>query len=51
MREVIVCPVCGFSFKPDIKSRKRKIRCPMCGYEFIDPNFLPHTPKEYDKKF
>ncbi|MFX1328026.1 MAG: hypothetical protein ACFE91_07770 [Promethearchaeota archaeon] len=51
MREVIICPVCGFSFRSDLKLKKTKIKCPMCGFEFKDPNFSPLTPKEFEKKF
>ena len=51
MSNVIVCPVCGFSFRLDMKTRNSKIQCPMCGHEFSDPNILPFHPKEHDKKF
>lgn len=30
---LIICPVCGFSFKAfDIQSKEMKKECPMCGY-------------------
>ncbi len=49
---VIVCPVCGFSFRDlSVKSKKDKIVCPMCGHEFSNPNILPFPVKEDDKKF
>ncbi|MFW9968781.1 MAG: hypothetical protein ACFFDF_01190 [Candidatus Odinarchaeota archaeon] len=52
MSEVIICPVCGFSFKPlNSKIQKKKIKCPMCNYEFRDPRVSPFTPKEFEKKF
>jgi len=47
MNEVLVCPLCGFSFKySDSKTIKQKIKCPMCGYEFSS-----FPLKEFDKKF
>lgn len=51
MSNVIICPVCGFSFQLDMKTRNSKIKCPMCGHEFSDPNLFPFRPKEHDKKF
>ncbi len=36
--DIIVCPVCGFSFKLDIKKRALTIKCPMCNHKFGDPN-------------
>ena len=41
MSGVIICPLCGFSFHLDIKTRNSKIKCPMCGHEFNDPNIKP----------
>ena len=46
MSEVIICPLCGFSFHLDIKTRNSKIKCPMCGHEFNDPNIKPFHPKK-----
>ncbi|NVM38618.1 MAG: hypothetical protein HWN81_23725 [Candidatus Lokiarchaeota archaeon] len=46
MSNVIICPVCGFSFQFDMKTRIPKIKCPMCGHEFGDPNLFPFLPKE-----
>ncbi len=51
MSEVIICPLCGFSFHLDIKTRNIKSKCPMCGHEFNDPNIKPFYPKKNDKKF
>lgn len=52
MSGVIICPVCGFSFKSsDSKTEKGNIKCPMCGHKFRDPNIFPFTSKEFDKKF
>ncbi len=52
MSEVIICPLCGFSFRySDSKTRKGNIKCPMCGHEFRDPNSFPFTPKEFERKF
>jgi len=49
---VIICPVCGFSFRDlSPKSKKDKIVCPMCGHEFNNPNILPFPVKDDDKKF
>jgi DNA-directed RNA polymerase subunit RPC12/RpoP len=51
MYEVIVCPLCGFSFR-NVKTptETKKIKCPMCGFEFANPQILPFTLKEFDKK-
>ncbi|MFX0010787.1 MAG: hypothetical protein ACFE9R_10760 [Candidatus Hermodarchaeota archaeon] len=35
---LITCPVCGYSFKLDLKLRRKEIECPMCGYIFKSPN-------------
>jgi uncharacterized protein (DUF2225 family) len=52
MSEVIICPVCGFSFRnSSFNTRKEKIKCPMCGYEFKNPNIPRFTPREFDPKF
>ena len=51
MSGVIICPLCGFSFPLDIKTRNIKIKCPMCGHEFNDPNIKLFHPKKNDKKF
>jgi uncharacterized Zn-finger protein len=52
MSGVIVCPLCGYSFRLS-KSllEKEKIKCPMCGFEFRNPYIPPFTPKEFDPKF
>ncbi|MFX0002129.1 MAG: hypothetical protein ACFE9C_03265 [Candidatus Hodarchaeota archaeon] len=48
MSEVIVCPLCGFSFKySNIKTHREGIKCPMCGYTFKKSPFSPLTPKEF----
>jgi len=52
MSQVIICPVCSFSFRySDSITQKGNIKCPMCGHEFKDPNINPFTPKEFDRKF
>lgn len=52
MSGVIICPLCGFSFRySNSKTEKEKIKCPMCGYEFRTPRVSPFTPKEFNKKF
>ncbi|MFW9828949.1 MAG: hypothetical protein ACFFEY_15270 [Candidatus Thorarchaeota archaeon] len=49
MNEIIVCPVCGFSFRVSIsKDIKDKVRCPMCGYEFKKYNIFPFNSEEFD---
>ena len=49
---IIICPVCGFSFKPyDPSTKKKNFVCPMCGHKFADPNIRPNKPDEFDKKF
>lgn len=30
--QIINCPACGYTFKPELE--KTKITCPMCDYEF-----------------
>jgi rubredoxin len=51
MHELLICPVCGYSFRNlDPKVQKGIIRCPMCGYEFKENKF-PASPFEFDKKF
>ncbi len=51
MSEVIVCPLCGFSFRySNAITEKKRIKCPMCGFEFGKPQISPFTPKEFDKK-
>ncbi|MFX1348263.1 MAG: hypothetical protein ACFE92_06295 [Promethearchaeota archaeon] len=50
MREVTICPACGFSFHLEVKTKKRQIKCPMCGYKFSDPTFIPQSKKEFDNK-
>jgi uncharacterized protein (DUF2225 family) len=52
MSDVIVCPLCGFSFRySKAMIKKKKINCPMCGFEFGNPHIPPFTPKEFNKKF
>jgi hypothetical protein len=52
MSEVIICALCGFSFRYLIAiTEKKKIKCPMCGFEFERPQISPFSPKEFDKKF
>jgi uncharacterized Zn-finger protein len=52
MINVIVCPLCGFSFRyPNDITNKKKIKCPMCGFEFGHPHISPFSPKEFNKKF
>ncbi len=34
---VIICPLCGYSFRLDPSLRKRIIKCPMCAHQFSDP--------------
>ncbi|MFX0022692.1 MAG: hypothetical protein ACFE9S_10220 [Candidatus Hermodarchaeota archaeon] len=52
MNEVIVCLLCGFSFRNSkTLNEKKKIKCPMCGFEFAIPQISLFTPKEFDKKF
>ena len=52
MSEIIVCPVCGFSFKySDAKIINGKIVCPMCGHKFMGSKFVPFTTKKYDNKY
>jgi uncharacterized protein (DUF2225 family) len=52
MNEVIVCPLCGFSFRNSkTLHEKKKIKCPMCGFEFGNPQISLFTPREFDKKF
>ncbi len=51
---IIICPVCGFSFKPEYPhsyNRKRIIKCPMCGYKFSEPDISPQKQENLDKKF
>ena len=49
MNEIIVCVVCGFSFRPPISKEKNDIvRCPMCGYEFKKYNISPFNSEEFD---
>lgn len=49
---ILVCPVCGFSFKPyDEGTRKKIKKCPMCGHEFKDPDLYPRKSDELNKKF
>ncbi|MFX1387523.1 MAG: hypothetical protein ACFE9M_09930 [Promethearchaeota archaeon] len=51
MSEIIVCPVCGFSFKySDAKIVDGKIVCPMCGHKFKIPSFFNFVPKEFDNR-
>jgi len=51
MNNVIVCPLCGFSFRySESITENKKIRCPMCDFEFGNPQISPFTPKEFDKK-
>jgi len=51
MSEVIICPLCGFSFRySNSEPEKENIKCPMCGYEFRNPRISPFTPKEFNKK-
>ncbi|MFX1379495.1 MAG: hypothetical protein ACFFA4_10420 [Promethearchaeota archaeon] len=51
MNELIICPLCGFSFRNSNSSKeKQKIKCPMCGYEFKNPRISPFTAKEFDRK-
>lgn len=48
MNEVIVCPVCGFSFRRSISREKEyMIRCPMCGYEFKKHNIFPFNSEDF----
>ena len=52
MSEIIICPVCGFSFKySDAKTIVGKIVCPMCGHKFKAPSFFTFSPEEYDYKY
>ncbi|MFW9952601.1 MAG: hypothetical protein ACFFKA_20970 [Candidatus Thorarchaeota archaeon] len=52
MSEIIVCPLCGFSFKySNAKADKGNIKCPMCGHEFRKSSISPFTQKEFEKKF
>jgi len=52
MSEVIICPLCGFSFRSSYsKTEKDKIKCPMCGFEFGKPQISPYTQKKFNKKF
>ena len=49
---VIICPVCGYSFRYlSTKNIKNKIKCPMCGHEFRNPNILPSPINKDDKKY
>lgn len=49
---IIICPVCGFSFKPDYSHiRKRIIKCPMCGYKFSNSDISPQKQEDFGKKF
>ena len=52
MSEILICPVCGYSFRYfNTKTTDNKILCPMCGHEFSDPNILPFIDKQNDNKF
>lgn len=51
---IIICPVCGFSFKPEYSHshiRKRIIKCPMCGYKFSESDIFPQKRENFGKKF
>lgn len=51
---IIICPVCGFSFKPEYSHshlRKRIIKCPMCGYKFSESDISPQKSEDFGKKF
>jgi uncharacterized C2H2 Zn-finger protein len=48
---IIVCPACGYSFKPQKSySEKKIVKCPMCGYEFSLNNLGPKGPTDFDKR-
>jgi rRNA maturation endonuclease Nob1 len=48
---LITCSACGFSFGAiDQKSGTKVKECPMCGHKFLDPNFLPQKPSDFDPK-
>jgi len=52
MSEIIICPVCGFSFKySDAKTIGGKIVCPMCRHKFMGSKFIPFTSEKYDNKY
>ncbi|MFX0070866.1 MAG: hypothetical protein ACFFAO_07235 [Candidatus Hermodarchaeota archaeon] len=49
---ILVCPVCGFSFKTfNEKTGKKMRKCPLCGYEFKQPDILPKATDDFNKKF
>ncbi len=44
---LIICPVCGFSFKAiNPRTSKKVEECPMCGHKFKDPNIFPQKPND-----
>jgi uncharacterized Zn finger protein (UPF0148 family) len=51
MNRLIICPLCGFSFKiTALKPLDGKIICPMCGHKFKDPDFFLYSPEESNNK-
>jgi rubrerythrin len=40
---ILICPVCGYSFRPKRSSKDSHITqniCPMCGYKWTRSNFF-----------
>jgi rubrerythrin len=51
---ILTCPVCGYSFRPEMDPKHRKSkwnRCPMCGYKWNSPDFVDNNYNSSDKKF
>ncbi|MFX1313653.1 MAG: hypothetical protein ACFFHD_13745 [Promethearchaeota archaeon] len=46
---IIICPKCGFQYRPIRKQRKLKTKrfCPACGYEFSTYDL---TSRKFDSK-
>lgn len=49
--DILVCPVCGFSFKrEELNPKTKRIKCPKCGHEFNNSTINPLKPDLSQRK-